>query len=69
MQSPPFIEGAALEVALLVPTGSEMNVLMKYALEKVAFLPYGYLIDIWRWKVFDGTITPENYNKKYWELR
>jgi peptidyl-dipeptidase A len=46
-----------------------INEQMKMALEKVAFLPFGRLIDEWRWKVFSGEITPENYNRAWWELR
>lgn len=42
---------------------------MKMALEKIAFLPFGYLIDRWRWEVFRGDVTPDNYNKRWWELR
>ena len=41
---------------------------MRKALEKVAFLPFGLLIDQWRWKVFSGEVTPANYNKAWWEL-
>ncbi|KAI0240228.1 Angiotensin-converting enzyme [Lamellibrachia satsuma] len=47
----------------------EINFLMKMALEKIAFLPFGYLIDRWRWEVFRGDVTPDNYNKRWWELR
>jgi peptidyl-dipeptidase A len=39
------------------------------AMDKVAFLPFGLLVDKWRWQVFSGEITPENYNKGWWELR
>ena len=42
---------------------------MKKALEKVAFLPFGLLIDQWRWKVFSGEIKPADYNKAWWDLR
>ena len=42
---------------------------MTQAMEKVAFLPFGYLIDKWRWKVFDGTTTSETYNSDWWKLR
>jgi peptidyl-dipeptidase A len=42
---------------------------MKMALEKVAFLPFGYLIDKWRWDIFSGEIAPEEYNTKWWEYR
>src|SRR5829696_5626294 len=46
-----------------------INQLMKVALEKIAFLPFGRLIDLWRWQVFSGEITPANYNQAWWDLR
>ncbi|XP_053409042.1 angiotensin-converting enzyme-like isoform X1 [Mercenaria mercenaria] len=48
---------------------SDINFLMKMALEKIAFLPFGYLIDQWRWSVFSGKTPPEKYNEKWWDLR
>lgn len=42
---------------------------MKMALSKVAFLPFGLLIDRWRWGVFDGSITPDHYNQAWWDLK
>jgi peptidyl-dipeptidase A len=42
---------------------------MKDALEKVAFLPFGLLIDQWRWDVFSGKTSPADYNKAWWALR
>ena len=42
---------------------------MSKALERVAFLPFGYLIDKWRWDVFNGATTKDNYNSKWWDLR
>ena len=47
----------------------DLGLLMTRALEKVAFLPFGLLIDQWRWKVFAGEITPALYNKAWWDLR
>jgi len=47
----------------------DIGLLMDRALEKIAFLPFGLLIDQWRWKVFSGEVTPENYNKAWWDLR
>jgi peptidyl-dipeptidase A len=47
---------------------AEMNVLMKRALDKVAFLPFGLLIDKWRWDVFAGKTAPGQYNKAWWDL-
>ncbi|XP_072926854.1 angiotensin-converting enzyme isoform X1 [Hemitrygon akajei] len=48
---------------------TDINYLLKMALEKIAFLPFGYLIDQWRWKVFSGQISPDNYNYEWWYLR
>lgn len=47
----------------------DLALLMHKALEKIAFLPFGLLIDQWRWGVFSGQIKPEDYNKAWWELR
>ncbi len=46
-----------------------INLQMKSALDKVAFLPFGKMIDQWRWDVFSGKVTPANYNAAWWELR
>ena len=46
-----------------------INKQMKLALEKIAFLPFGKMIDEWRWKVFSGEISPEEYNAGWWALR
>nr|ATU82846.1 secreted Angiotensin-converting enzyme-like protein [Pristhesancus plagipennis] len=46
-----------------------INFLMFTALDKIAFLPFGYLIDQYRWKIFKGDIKPENYNCEWWKLR
>ncbi|XP_060637297.2 angiotensin-converting enzyme isoform X1 [Anolis sagrei] len=48
---------------------SDINYLMSIALDKIAFLPFGYLMDQWRWKVFDGRITEDEYNQQWWNLR
>jgi peptidyl-dipeptidase A len=47
---------------------ASINFLMKIALQKVAFAPFGYLIDKWRWHVFRGSIKPENYNEAWWKM-
>ncbi len=48
---------------------SDLGFLMNMALQKVAFLPFGLLVDQWRWKVFSGEVPPERYNQAWWELR
>ncbi|HEY3443365.1 MAG TPA: M2 family metallopeptidase [Paludibaculum sp.] len=47
----------------------DLGLLLKNALDKVAFLPFGLLIDQWRWKVYSGEITPQQYNQAWWALR
>jgi peptidyl-dipeptidase A len=46
-----------------------INAQMRMALAKVAFLPFGLMIDRWRWGVFDGSIKPDTYNKAWWDLK
>jgi peptidyl-dipeptidase A len=48
---------------------ADIGLLMQRALAKVAFLPFGYLVDQWRWKVFSGEVGPKDYNKAWWDLR
>jgi len=48
---------------------ADIGFLLNRALDKVAFLPFGYLIDQWRWKVFSGEVGPNDYNKAWWDLR
>ena len=47
----------------------DIGLLLDRALEKIAFLPFGLLIDQWRWKVFSGEIKPADYNRSWWDLR
>lgn len=64
--------GYLKEIGLLdeVPDESkDIGLLMKMAMDKIAFIPFGLLVDQWRWKVFSGEVTPENYNQAWWELR
>jgi peptidyl-dipeptidase A len=52
------------------PAGSaDLGDLMRMALDKVAFMPFGLLIDRWRWQVFSGEIQPGDYNQGWWRLR
>lgn len=47
----------------------DIGLLLRQALDKVAFLPFGLLIDRWRWGVFSGAIRPEQYNASWNALR
>lgn len=53
----------------LPPGDGDLGYLMNTALEKVAFLPFGLLVDQWRWKVFSGEVPPSAYNEAWWNLR
>jgi peptidyl-dipeptidase A len=48
---------------------ADLGLLMDKALEKIAFLPFGLLVDQWRWKVFAGEVGPDGYNELWWQLR
>jgi len=49
--------------------GTEIGELLQTALEKVAFLPFAYSVDKWRWDVYAGKIKPEDFDKTWWESR
>jgi peptidyl-dipeptidase A len=46
-----------------------INALFLKALDRVAFLPYGLIMDMWRWEVFSGETDKASWNKRWWELR
>jgi peptidyl-dipeptidase A len=48
---------------------ADIPFLLRMALDKIAFLPFAYLVDKWRWQVFAGETPPERYNDGWWELR
>ena len=43
--------------------------LLNMALNKIAFMPFGLMVDRWRWEVFNGQLTPATYNTGWWKLR
>ena len=50
-------------------SSADTGLLLRAALERLAFLPFGLLVDQWRWQVFSGAIAPQNYNKAWWDLK
>jgi peptidyl-dipeptidase A len=66
--TPEYLKQIGLIESVPPPSG-DTKYLLDTALEKVAFLPFGLLVDKWRWDVFAGKIKPENYNAAWWELR
>jgi peptidyl-dipeptidase A len=67
--TPAYLHQIGLLGAVKTSDEATINQQMRLALDKLAFLPFGKLIDEWRWKVFSGEITPENYNAAWWQLR
>lgn len=58
-----------LDARDLPPASADLSMLYKSALDKMAFLPWGLLVDKWRWQVFAGDLTLETYNQGWWKLR
>lgn len=46
-----------------------INFLLKQALQKIAFLPFAYIVDKFRWSVFNGIVHPTDFNNYWWELK
>ena len=61
------------KIGLVPPQKAEpkavINSQMKWALDKIVFLPWGKLVDQWRWQVFSGEVKPDGYNAAWWKLR
>ena len=66
--TPPYLKQIGL-IDKVPDSNADLGFLLNRALDKVAFLPFGYLVDQWRWKVFSGEIGPNDYNRAWWELR
>jgi len=51
------------------PASADTSLLMRQALDKIAFLPFAISVDQWRWRVFRGQIQPADYNTQWWAIR
>jgi peptidyl-dipeptidase A len=67
--TPAYLKQIGLVDKVVTDKQGEINAQLKMALEGVAFLPFGLLIDQWRWDVFSGKTKPADYNKAWWALR
>jgi peptidyl-dipeptidase A len=66
--TPEYLKKIGL-IETVPPASGDTDYLLQKALEKVAFLPFGLVIDKWRWEVFSGQVKPDEYNKAWWALR
>ena len=67
--TPAFLNRIGLVSGVAAGDQATINAQLKMALQKIAFLPFGKLIDQWRWDVFSGKTRPEDYNADWWALR
>ncbi|MDP9039004.1 MAG: M2 family metallopeptidase [Acidobacteriota bacterium] len=66
--TPTYLKQLGL-IETVPPADADIPLLLRTAMDKVAFLPFGLLIDKWRWQVFSGETRPGDYNKAWWALR
>ncbi|XP_076312422.1 angiotensin-converting enzyme-like [Tachypleus tridentatus] len=69
VSTPKHLHEIGLLDELVEDEETDINFLLAMALKKIVFLPFGYLMDLWRWDVFSGNTAYDNMNKKWWELR
>jgi peptidyl-dipeptidase A len=68
--TPEYLVQVGLLDADKVPSADkDVGLLLRQAMDKVAFLPFGLLVDKWRWEVFSGEITPDNYTQAWHDLK
>jgi peptidyl-dipeptidase A len=67
--TPEYLAEVGLVASAEQSQQATINRQMQQALDKIAFLPFGKLIDEWRWRVFSGEISPADYNASWWDLR
>ncbi|XP_072043034.1 angiotensin-converting enzyme-like [Amphiura filiformis] len=69
VNTPQHLQSVGLLDEVVDDPESDLNFLMNMALDKIVFLPFGLLVDKWRWAVFDGRIPKSSYNEEWWNLR
>ncbi|HNW17298.1 MAG TPA: M2 family metallopeptidase [Sphingorhabdus lacus] len=68
--TPDYLVQIGLLDASKVPSADKDNgLLLRQAMDKVAFLPFSVIVDEWRWGVFAGDIKPADYNTAWTKLR
>ena len=67
--TPEYLKEKGLLESAVKNERAKLNQQMQRALDKIAFLPFGLVVDKWRWDVFSGKVAPEQYNEHWWKLR
>jgi peptidyl-dipeptidase A len=66
--TPTYLNQIGLLDKVPASQGEDIPFLLRLALDKIAFLPFGLMVDRWRWDVFNGQTAPAQYNARWWEL-
>lgn len=66
--TPEYLKKIGL-IEKIPPPEADLPLLLRTAMDKIAFLPFGLMIDKWRWEVYSGRVKPADYNKAWWQLR
>jgi peptidyl-dipeptidase A len=64
-----LVQTGLLDRSKVPSADKDVGLLLRQAMDKVAFMPFSYIVDKWRYGVFDGSITPENYNQAWVDLK
>jgi peptidyl-dipeptidase A len=64
-----LVQIGLLDKSRVPSADKDIGLLLRQAMDKVAFLPFGLLVDKWRWGVFDGSIKPDQYQSAWDALR
>lgn len=67
--TPEYLKEKGLLAKVVKNDKATINQQMQVALSKIAFLPFGLLVDKWRWDVFSGEVKPDQYNQHWWDLK
>jgi peptidyl-dipeptidase A len=67
--TPSYLKQVGLLKDVAVDEQAVINQQMFVALDKIAFLPFGLVVDKWRWEAFSGAVAPAQWNARWWELR
>jgi peptidyl-dipeptidase A len=69
VNTPAYLEKVGLLSGVTESPEADLNYLMQTALTKIGFLPFGYVTDLWRWKVFSGETKEDQYQSSWTALR
>ncbi|UYY77887.1 M2 family metallopeptidase [Sphingomonas sp. R1] len=64
-----LVQIGLLDRAQVPSADKDIGLLLRQAMDKVAFLPFGLLVDKYRWQIFDGTIPANQYEAGWNKLR